>query len=150
MSTKEERENNRLRKSTCEELYTVMGKTVEEIVATTGVKTATLYNWIKTGNWNEKKNETRTIEKQIEMSLKEALVKGLKAFAENPSDKDLQSLVGLLKQVRDKQKPSEAYKENILKFLDRTTDFFLENELVEMAGIFKGKVRELAEYLLRN
>jgi transposase-like protein len=150
MSTKDEREQNRLRKSTCEELYTVMGKTVEDIVAATGARPQTLYRWIKEGGWNEKKNEVRVIEKQIEMSLKEALVKGLKAFAENPHDKDLQSLVGLLKQVRDKHKPTQTYKENILKFLDMTTDYFLENELVETAGIFKSKVRELAEYLLRN
>lgn len=139
---------NKLKKQNCEQLYVEMDKSVDELVAITGMSDKTIYRWIKQGKWDEKKNETQTIEKQIDINMRKALNHGLKSFAENPGDKDLQSLVGLLKQFKEKNKPSQAYKDNIIRFIDRTTDYFLEKDMPETADIFKSSIMELAEYLL--
>ncbi len=139
---------NKLKKQNCEQLYVEMDKSVDELVAITGMSDKTIYRWIKQGKWDEKKNETQTIEKQIDINMRKALNHGLKSFAENPGDKDLQSLVGLLKQFKEKNKPSQAYKDNIIRFIDRTTDYFLEKDMPETADIFKSSIMDLAEYLL--
>jgi hypothetical protein len=146
--TKEFRDQNRLRKTSCEELYVVHDKTVDEIVMITGVKPATLYRWIKEGSWSDQKTQAMTYEKQIDLNLKNAINAGLKAFAADPHNKDLQSLVSLLKQFKETNKPTQAYKDNIIKFLDKTTDYFIENDMIETGEIFKSKLREIAEYLL--
>jgi hypothetical protein len=41
-----------------------------------------------------------------------------------------------------------AYKDQVINFIDRTADFFLEKNMQEIANVFKGFVVELAEYLI--
>ena len=135
-------------KRTCEQLYVDMDMNVEECAKAISVNESTIYRWVKSGNWNEKKTETQAIEKQIQINLRKALNQGLKSYAADPSNKDLQSLVSLLKQFKETNKPSQAYKDNIIKFIDRTTDFFLEKGMETVVKEFKKCVLELAEYLL--
>ena len=137
-----------LKKLTCEQMYVEMDINVHDISMAIGVCEQTIYRWIKKGNWNEKKHEAQVLEKQITIYLKKALIQGLKSFANDPNNKDLQSLVSLLKQYKEQNKPTMALKDNLIKFIDGTTDFFLEKNLEEFANTFKGYVVELAEYLL--
>ena len=143
-----ETEDKRIRKITCEQLYVDLDLSIEECARMVGVCDKTIYRWIKDGGWNAKKYETQALEKQISLNLKKALNQGLKSFASEPANKDLQSLVSLLKQFKEQNKPSVAYKDNILTFIDKTTDYFLEKGLHDVANIFKSYVIELAEYLL--
>ena len=140
--------DKKLRKLTCEQMYVELDIGVTECAKAIGVCDQTIYKWIKKGNWNEKKLETYNLEKLININLKRALNQGLKNFAIDPANKDLQSLVSLLKQFKEQNKPTHAYKDNILNFLDKTTDFFLEKNMEEIANVFKGYVVELAEYLM--
>jgi len=137
-----------LRKKTCEQMFVELDISVSECATLMGVTEKTIYAWIKEGNWNEKKYETRVLEKQIYSNLKKALNQGLKSYASDPTNKDLQSLVSLLKQFKEQNKVTVAYKDNIINFIDKTTDFFLEKNMEEIANVFKGYVVELAEYLL--
>jgi predicted DNA-binding protein YlxM (UPF0122 family) len=141
-------QDKKLMKLTAEQMYVDLEVSVEECAKAIGVSKKTIYSWIKAGNWNEKKNETVSLEKQINVNLKRALNRGLKSFATDPTNKDLQSLVSLLKQFKENNKITRAYKDNILNFIDMTTDFFLEKNMNEIANVFKGYVVELAEYLL--
>jgi transposase-like protein len=137
-----------LKKLACEQMYVEMDINIQECAKVIGVCDKTIYRWIKKGKWNEKKTETQNLERQIYINFRRALNQGLKSFASDPTNKDLQSLVSLLKQFKEQNKPTMAYKDNIIKFIDRTTDFFLERNMEEFAGVFKGYVVELAEYLL--
>ena len=137
-----------LKKQTSEQMYVEMDISVQEIAKVIGVSDKTIYKWIKKEKWNEKKTETQNLERQISINLRRALNQGLRSFANDPNNKDLQSLVSLLKQYKEQNKPTMAFKDNIIKFIDRTTDFFLEKNLEEFANTFKGYVVELAEYLL--
>jgi predicted DNA-binding protein YlxM (UPF0122 family) len=145
-----ETEDKKIRKHTCEQLYVDLDLSIEECAKIVGVCDQTIYRWVKSGGWNAKKYETQALEKQIGINLRKALNQGLKSFASDPMNKDLQSLVSLLKQFKDQNKPSVAYKDNILTFIDKTTDYFLEKGLNDVANIFKGYVTELAEYLLQR
>lgn len=140
---------NRIKKENCKQMYIEMDKGVVELSQLAGVSVRTIENWIRTEKWNDQKNEIHTIEKQIDINARKALAKGLKAYAETP-DKDLQSLVSLLKSFKETNKPTQAYKDNVMKFLDHTVDFFLEREMPETANIFKESLVELAEYLLKR
>ena len=80
--------------------------------------------------------------------MRRALNQGLKGFALDPTNKDLQSLVSLLKQFKEQSRTTRADKDNILNFIDKTTDFFLEKGMEEIATVFKGYIVELAEYLV--
>ena len=137
-----------LRKQTCEQMYVDLDISIEECARATGVSDKTIYRWIKEGNWNEKKLESHALEKQIYANLKKALNQGLKNYASDPTNKDLQSLVSLLKQFKEQNKVTVAYKDNIINFIDRTTDFFLEKGMDEIGNVFKGYIVELAEYLM--
>ena len=137
-----------LKKLTCEQMYVEMDIHVHEIARAIGVCEQTIYRWIKKGKWQEKKTEAQVLEKQITIYLKRALVQGLKSFANDPSNKDLQSLVSLLKQYKEQNKPTMAFKDNILKVLDRSTDYFLEKNMEEFANTYKAHVVGLAEYIL--
>ena len=50
------------------------------------------------------------MEKKIQINLLKAINKGLMEFAKDPARKDLQSLVGLIKQFREEKKPTKEYK----------------------------------------
>jgi predicted DNA-binding protein YlxM (UPF0122 family) len=141
-------QENARKRAHCEELFIFLDKSVDEIAEMTGVKRQVIYRWHQMDKWAEKKQESRQIERNIEMNLRRALNKGLKAYADNPEDKDLQSLVSLLRQFKEKNKPTLAYKDNILKFIDGSVDFFLTKDMTETADVFKSIVVELAEYLL--
>ncbi len=141
---------NRIIKDNCKQMYLELDKSIEDIALLSGVKIRTIESWIRKEKWDEQKNETLIIEKKIDANARKALAEGLKAYANNPENKDLQSLVSLLKAFRESNKPSQAYKENIIKFLDQTTDFFLEKNMNETAQIFKECINSLAEYLLKR
>jgi predicted DNA-binding protein YlxM (UPF0122 family) len=143
-----ETQEKRMRKLTCEQMYVDLDISIDECARAVGVCEQTVYKWIKSGNWNAKRLETQTLEKQIHVNLRKALNQGLKAFANDPTNKDLQSLVSLLKQFKEQNKPTMAYKDHVINFIDRTTDFFLEKNMQEIANVFKGFVVELAEYLI--
>lgn len=144
MNTKE----NRLKKAQCKQIYIELGKTPAELATLSGMALRTVENWIRDGKWDREKQELVHLEKQIEINQKKALLQGLKAYAANPENKDLQSLVSLLRTFQERNKPSQAYKENIIRFIDGTVDYFLEREMTETANIFKESLRDLAEYLL--
>ena len=143
-----ELQDKMIRKVTCEQMYVELDLSIDECAKVTGVSIKTVYRWIAEGKWNEKKLESHTMEKHIQYNLKKALNQGLKAFAQDPTSRDLQSLVSLLKQFKEQNKTSRTDKDNILNFIDRTTDFFLEKGMEEIATVFKGYIVELAEYLV--
>ena len=90
------------------------------------------------------------MEKKIQVNLLKAINKGLMEFAKDPTSKDLQSLVGLIKQFRDEKKATKEYKDYVIKFLDRTVDFLLENRDDYLTNGFKRKLVDLAQYLLER
>ena len=136
------------RKVTCEQMYVDLDINVDECAKVCGVNPKTVYRWIADGRWNEKKLESHKLEQHINQNLKVALNQGLKCFAQDPTSRDLQSLVSLLKQFKEQNKTSKNDKDNILNFIDKTTDFFLEKGMDEIATVFKGYIVELAEYLV--
>jgi len=143
-------QTKQVRKFACEQMYVDLELSVEDCAVAIHASPKTIYRWIKEGNWNEKRTEALTIEKQITVNLKKAINQGLKCFANDPTNKDLQSLVSLLKQFKEQNKPSVAYKDNIIKFLDQSVDYFLSKGFEEFTRYFQANLHELAEYLLNR
>ena len=137
-------------KAKCERMYVEGNIKVKDLARIMEVSQKTIYSWIKKGKWNEKKNDIIEMEKKIQVNLLKAINKGLMEFAKDPARKDLQSLVSLIKQFRDEKKTTKEYKDYIIKFLDRTVDFLLENGDDYLTNGFKKKLVELAEYLLER
>ena len=139
---------NKDKKPICEEMYIRMEKSLDEIADVMSVNIKTLQRWRADGEWENKKNETINLEKQIEQNLKEAINAGLREIAKDPKNTDIQSLNSMLKQYKDNHKPTITYKENMLRFIDKTVDFLLEKNMTETANVFKSCAVELAEYIM--
>jgi len=138
----------KLKRQMAEQLYITNDMSIADCARIVGVSEQTIYRWIADEQWNVKKMESQALEAQIEYNIKRALVKGLKAYIDDPENKSLQGLVSLLKQVQAQQNPTAAYKEHILAFLDKTTGFFLSKGYTEVADAFKANVVELAEFII--
>ena len=147
MSEKQDKEKQ---KATCERMYVEGNIKVKDLARVMGVSQKTIYSWIKKGKWNEKKKDIIDMEKKIQINLRKAINKGLMEFARDPARKDLQSLVSLIKQFRDETKTTKEYKDYIIKFLDKTVDFLLENGDDNLTNGFKRKLVDLAQYLLER
>jgi len=111
------------------------------------VRPSTVETWIWKYGWKELAKEVIDLEKTIERNMLIALNKGLEAYIENPADTSLQSLVALLKEQMNKNKPSRELNEYIVKFLGQTVDFFIGKGLEDMRQSFQENLIELAEYL---
>jgi len=140
---------NRPKRVAGEMMFVELGKSIEEISEITGASTDSLYYWHKRDGWADKRNESHIIERSIDLNTKKALNTALKAYVENPENKDLQSLVSLLRQHKDK-KPNAQYKEHVLRYIDKTVDYFLQKGMSETADVFKASAVDLAEYLLHG
>jgi len=147
MSEKQDREKQ---KTKCERMYVEGNIKVKDMARVMGVSQKTIYSWIKKGKWNEKKNDIIDMEKKIQVNIRRAVNKGLMEFAKDPVRKDLQSLVSLIKQFRVDKNPTKEYKDYIIKFLDRTVGFLLENGDDNLINGFKKKLVDLAQYLLER
>jgi len=139
---------NKDKKPICEQMYIEMEKTLDEIASVMSVNIKTLQRWKLEGEWEDKKHEVHTIERQIDINLRKAINTGLKEVAKDPKNTDLQSLNSMLKQYKENHKPTLTYKENMLKFIDKTVDFLLEKNMTDTANVFKGCAVELAEYIM--
>ena len=139
---------NKDKKPICEQMYVEMEKSLDEIAGVMGVHIKTLQRWKLDDEWEDKKHEVHTIERQIDINLRKAINAGLKEVAKDPKNADIQSLNSMLKQYKENHKPTLSYKENMMKFIDKTVDFFLEKNMNEIANAFKSYTVELAEYIM--
>jgi len=137
----------RRRKSNCEYLYIMMKFSVAECSKAVGVCDKTVYKWIKKGNWKAQRDELHLIEKEVKLDIKSALREALKRFLDDPKNKELTKLINLLKQFREESKPPLAYKDNIIRLLDHSVDFFLTYASEDFTNTYKSFIHRLAEYL---
>lgn len=112
-----------------------------------GMAVSTIKTWIRKGNWRTVKEQVSDLEKQVEEQEQLAYFNALLQYNANPADTNLQSLVGLLKSRQKKLEPSKELNEHIVKFMDQTTDFMVEQGLEGLLKQYQAIVHDLAEYL---
>lgn len=118
---------------------------------TYGVHPSTVWRWMKQGRWQEQLTDGRDLDIKVEEARKRAILSALQEFSEDPKNVALQSLVGLLRAEERRLEPAKELREYIIKFLDQTTDFFIEKEYDGLLKEFKACTHDLAEYLrVRN
>lgn len=100
----------------------------------------TVRNWIKKGNWEAEYDEISTLEDEIKIALKKALIKALREYARAPQDTALQSLVSLLRQYKKDFEPTKDFIEYMKKFLDWLIDFFLTKNDDEIARAIQKEI----------
>jgi hypothetical protein len=107
----------------------------------------TVRGWVRKGDWKTIKEKAADLEKLIEGAELQAYLNALLQYNANPADTNLQSLVGLLKSRQKKLEPSKELNEHIVKFLDQTTDYMVEQGLEGLLKQYQAIVHDLAEYL---
>jgi hypothetical protein len=112
-----------------------------------GIKLNTLQNWVRKYGWKEKTEKIAEIQERIEKNMMLALDKGLESYIENPGDSSLQSLVVLIKDYMIKTKPAKELNTYIIRFIDQSSDYFLQKGDENALQIYQENIVELAEYL---
>ncbi|MDD3535182.1 MAG: hypothetical protein PHC50_03435 [Candidatus Cloacimonetes bacterium] len=116
-----------------------------------GVAPRTVSNWISRGSWRKMAKEMENLEIRADRARKRAVVKALEEFAADPRNTQLQALVALLRNEAKRLEPAKELNEYIIKFLDQTTDFFLEKGYNGLLKEFQAIIVDLSEYLrIRN
>lgn len=100
----------------------------------------TVRNWIKKDNWETEYDQIATLEDEIKIALKKALIKALREYARAPQDTALQSLVSLLRQYKKDFEPTKDFIEHMKKFLDWLIDFFLSSNNDEIARAIQKEI----------
>lgn len=128
------------------------GKTTpKELAELVGCSPVTVGKWIAAGKWDKLEGEERKWNRKIAVARKKALLAALEAYAGDPKNTGLQSLVSMLKAEQKREVPGKELNEYIVKFLDQTTDFFIEKGYVGLLKEFQHALYDLAEYLrMRN
>ena len=141
----------RAARRSAKEAYLSGERNVALLAETYGVSPRTIYNWIKTGRWDERAQEELTLGARSEVAAKRALVTALEEFAEDPKNQDLRSLVAFLRSEQKRQEPAKELNTYIVKFLDQLTDFLIEKEYPGLLKEFQAITFDLADYLrVRN
>ena len=145
--------NNHFRaaRRSAKEAYLAGNTDVDILAETYGVSTRTVYNWVKTGRWEEQRKEDLNLDQRAEVAAKRALAVALEEFAADPRNTDLRSLVAFLRSEQKRQEPAKELNSYIIKFLDQLTDYLIEREYPGLLKEFQAFTIDLAEYLrLRN
>ncbi|MCD4828207.1 MAG: hypothetical protein K8R90_02090 [Candidatus Cloacimonetes bacterium] len=114
----------RAKRESCREMYMAGRTNTRELAAVFSVTSKTIRKWIKDGGWEGQLSELETLDEQIRLSIRRALLIALRQYAESPQDTALQSLVSLLKQYQKVHEPEKDLIENMKRFLDWQVDFY--------------------------
>ena len=113
------------KKESAKEMFLKGETEVKKLAKIFDVAEKTIRSWIKKGNWLNSLDELQTLDEEIKISVKRALVKSLKAYTKNPENTALQSLVSMLKQYYKTIEPSKEFMQYLKKFLDWQLDYYL-------------------------
>jgi hypothetical protein len=135
----------------CEKKYMAGQTDIQELAEIYSVKPGTVENWIRKFGWKTKEAKLRDLDGTILRKADEALLVALEAFIENPLNKDLQSLKGILKEYSDRKKPAREYLDYAVKFQEQFKDFCLERGKQELWEEYRKVGIEFSDYLrVRN
>lgn len=113
------------KKESAKEMFLKGETEIKKLAKIFDVAEKTIRSWIKKGNWLNSLDELQTLDEEIKISVKRALVKSLKAYTKNPENTALQSLVSMLKQYYKTIEPSKEFMQYLKKFLDWQIDYYL-------------------------
>jgi len=114
----------RQRRESCKELYLKGETDVKKLSQLFTVSENTIRNWIKRGQWVTTLDEIQSLEDEIKISVKRALLKSLKEYVSNPQDTALQSLVAMLKHYHKTAEPAKEFMSYLKRFLDWQIDYY--------------------------
>jgi len=112
------------KKESARELYLKGETNVKKLARILSVSDKTIRNWIKQGNWTSSLDEIQTLDEEIKVAVKRALVKALQEYTKNPQDTALQSLVSMLKQYYKTMEPAKEFMLYLKRFLDWQIDYY--------------------------
>lgn len=116
-----------------------------------GCSPVTVSKWIAAGKWDQIEGEERKLNRKITVARRKALLTALEAYAKDPKNTALQSLVSILRQEMKRVEPAKELCDYIVKFLDQVTDYMIEKGSDGLRKQFQMHVMDLAEYLrVRN
>ena len=112
------------KKESARELFLKGETNVKKLARILPVSDKTIRNWIKQGNWTSSLDEIQTLDEEIKVAVKRALVKALQEYTKNPQDTALQSLVSMLKQYYKTMEPAKEFMLYLKRFLDWQIDYY--------------------------
>jgi len=112
------------KKESARELFLKGETNVKKLARILSVSDKTIRNWIKQGNWTSSLDEIQTLDEEIKVAVKRALVKALQEYTKNPQDTALQSLVSMLKQYYKTMEPAKEFMLYLKRFLDWQIDYY--------------------------
>ncbi len=120
---------------------------IKDIAKLLDVGDRTVSRWKSNGKWVELENEEAELERKTLIVARRVRLKALEEYEQNPHDKEVQSLVLLLRDIEKKAQPAKELLNYIIKFLDQTTNYFIEKGLLDELAMIQEHVPDLAEYL---
>lgn len=141
----------RILKDKAYEAY-LSGKTdAAELAVIFNTRKATVVKWIKDGGWEKIRKEEDNLEHDIRIARRKALKRAYEAYAADPTNVALQSLVSMMRQEAHRDEPSKELNDYIVKFQDQTTDFMIEKGYDGLLKQYQAILIDLSDYLrVRN
>ena len=140
-------QDKKLKKLACEQMYVEYGINIQECAEVIGVCDKTIYRWIRKHKWKELKTENQDLERQIYIIFLRVLKECLKRLDEGPEDHELLDSLYPLIDINERFKQEKVYKDNIIKFIKTTVEYFQEKNMKDIASAIKDNFIELVLYL---
>ncbi len=147
----EKKINYRKARVQCQDAYLAGQTNIESLAERFHVAPRTVENWIGKYGWRKMAKEMEELEIRADQARRRAHVVALEEFAKDPTNANLVALVAFLRNEAKRLEPAKELNEYIVKFMDQTTDYFIEKGHTELLSEFQAVIHDLSEYLrIRN
>ena len=116
----------------------------------TQVQEQTVRKWIKAGAWQIEAESVENLQQEIENEADQALLTALREYKKDPSNKDLQSLRGMLKEYMERRKPDKKILEYILKFQEEVIAYAIETGNETLRKHYQASLVDFSEWLRKK
>lgn len=110
------------------------------------VPVQTIYRWAKAGGWGNLKKNELTLDVQIKIMSKKALLSGLEQYTADPKNSDLKTVIELLKDYQKKIEPARELNFYIITFLDQIIEYCHTKGLDDLGTHLQEQIHDMAEW----
>ncbi len=146
-----EKRNYKLIREQAHNMWSDGEKDLSVIASMYRVSPRTIEKWRREDNWVDAEVTEAELKKRLDKSMIQASIKAFEDYSDNPTDKEKQSLVFLIKHFQKQLDPVKELNNYILLFCEQVVDYFVKEGMDQERELFQANLRDIAEYLrVRN
>jgi hypothetical protein len=142
-----EKRNYKLIKEQAHSMWRDGEKDLSVIASMYRVSPRTIEKWRREDNWVDAEVTEAQLKQKLDKVMMEASIKAFEDYTENPTDKEKQSLVFLIKHFQKQLSPAKELNNYILMFCEQVVDYFIQQGMDQERELFQANLHGLAEYL---